>query len=211
MYTVEQVEKEIGVLTGDIVQSRAVEAVRWQHALTRVLSHYGKEPGDWEFYRGDSFQLQLPAANALKAALHIKAAIRQLSPLDVRIGIGLGEATAKTERVTQASGPAFVRSGTCFDQLGKNRLAIRTGKAEADETLNLLFALAQLSMNEWTETVALVICTTMEHPQWTQSEVAQQLNRSQSTVSEALKRGGFDEIQRLEFYYRQTLNLPIRA
>ena len=42
------------IITGDIVNSRSVDAKKWLLKLKKVLNLFGNEPKDWEIYRGDS-------------------------------------------------------------------------------------------------------------------------------------------------------------
>lgn len=195
----------IAVITGDIVNSRIKATGKWQPLLKKTLNQYGKEPKDWELYRGDSFQLRLLPAKALLAAMHIKACIRQLSKLDVRMGIGIGEEGYKAKKITASTGSAFIRSGECFDSLKKQTLAIATGDNKSDESLNLMLSLALLTMNNWSETVASVIIKIFENPDKSQLEIAQMMNKSQSSISEALKRGGFEEVKLMEQYYQKEI------
>ena len=48
----------------------------------------------------------------------------------------------------------------------------------------------------------------IENPEKNQNDIALLLGKSQSTISEALKRGGYEEIMQLNaFYKEQILNL----
>ena len=58
----------IGVLTGDIINSRKVPPQRWLPVLKKTLSFHGKHPSAWEIFRGDSFQIQTDAEQALLVA-----------------------------------------------------------------------------------------------------------------------------------------------
>ncbi len=192
-------------MTADIENSREEDARVWLPLLKQVLARYGKSPGQWEIYRGDSFQLVLPPLQVLQAAIHIKAGIRQVKNLDVRIGIGIGEENHSAAKITESNGTAYVRSGECFETLKKQNLAISTSNPEVDETMNLLFSLALFSMNSWSPTVAGVIKTSLEHPDKNQQEIADLLGRSQSSISEALNRGGFEEVMRMNTFYQKQL------
>lgn len=196
----------LAVLTGDIINSRKEKASLWLPLLKEVLQFYGKNPGNWEIFRGDSFQLSTPPEEALLAAFHIKAAIKEIRDLDVRIGIGIGEQDHRAGKISESNGTAFVRSGESFESLKKQTLAIATGTPELDELLNLLLSLALLTVNNWSPTVALTIKAFLEQPGKSQTELAAILDKSQSSLSEALKRGGFDEVIRLEEYYRKQIS-----
>ena len=85
----------------------------------------------------------------------------------------------------------------------KQTLAIKTPKQEFDKTLNLMFNLAELTIEKWTETAAKLITYKIENPNANQKELAQILNKTgQGTISEGLKRGGYYEIEKLLAYYK---------
>jgi len=196
----------IAVITGDIINSREVKTEQWIDKLKKLLNHWGKQPIKWQIFRGDSFQLELShAGDALKASYYIKAGIKTIGNLDVRMGIGLGEKTYVTKKITEANGSAFINSGECFEQLKKQTLAIKTNDAKIDDQMNLLFKLALLTMNHWSPTVASVIKVALEQPEKNQKAMSEMLNRSQSAISEALKRGGFEEIMAVEKRYKYLI------
>ena len=61
-------------------------------------------------------------------------------------------------------------------------------------------------MDNWSSTVASIILKMIENPEKSQQDVAVQMKKSQSTISEALKRGGFEEVRKMEVYYRKQIN-----
>lgn len=196
----------VAVITGDIVNSRLVEVSQWLPKLKETLNKYGSTPKTWEVYRGDSFQLRLPAVQGYIAALHLKATIKQYKNLDIRIAIGLGELSYTGQKVTESNGEAFQYSGDAFDNLNKRTLAIR-GVDDSDVyAIQTMFDLAMLTANNWTVTVAQLIKMYIENPDKQQQEIAQLLNKSQSTVSETLSRSGYDEIIAVQTYYKQLID-----
>lgn len=196
----------IAVLTGDISHSRKGAVETWMHPLKNTLAQYGEEPKHWELYRGDSFQLAVSAEKALWTALHIKAVIKQTKTYDVRIAIGVGGESYSSEKITESNGSAYVNSGECFEALKKQTLGIKTDDEKLNEALNTMFALSQLTINNWSATVAEAIKTALENPEKNQQEMATLLNKSQSTISEALKRGGFDELMKMNEFYKENIS-----
>jgi hypothetical protein len=194
------------VLTGDIIHSRNAKPALWIKELKRVLQNYGDEPKAWEIYRGDSFQLLNKPANALETAVIIKATIKKIENLDVRIAIGIGEVTYKAAKITQSNGSAFVNSGSCFDQLKKQTLAIKSPWQEFDYEFNNILALASLVMDKWTAATSEIIIEKLHRPEITQAELAAKLKKkSQGTISEGLKRGGYDEIKNTIDFYKYKI------
>ena len=195
----------IAVITGDIINSRTSQTQDWLKYLKSVLNQYGQSPKQWEIFRGDSFQLVIKPENALFAAIHIKAAVKQTKTQDVRMAIGLGEETNTEKKITESYGSAYIRSGECFDALKKQTLAIKSSDEQWNNLFNLLLSLALLTANTWTGIVAQVITTVLENPEKHQTEIAKLINKSQSSISEALKRGGYEEIMKLNSYYQTQL------
>jgi hypothetical protein len=196
----------VAIITGDIIKSRNIEAKHWMPKLKKVLNSFGTEPKTWEIYRGDSFQIEIKPEDALHAAILIKAAIKQFKPLDVRLAIGIGEKTYHAEKITESNGSAFIYSGQSFENLKKQTLAIKTEWKDFDKTINLMFDLASLTMDNWSPTSSLIIKTALEaKPESNQQELAALLNKKQSNISTGLKRGGFYEIQKLLNYYQHEI------
>ncbi|HKK38745.1 MAG TPA: SatD family protein [Cryomorphaceae bacterium] len=195
----------IAVITGDIINSTEDESTTWLNLLKKVLLRYGKSPGDWEIFRGDSFQLAIDPEKALLTAFHIKSAIKQTGNRDVRMGIGIGQATHQAERISESNGPAYVNSGECFESLKKQTIALRSGLENFDEPLNLMLQLSLLTADSWSPTVSTVFSATFENPGKSQKELAQLLDKSQSSVSEAMSRGGYNELMKVNAFYTKSL------
>jgi len=195
------------IITGDIINSRDIKTQLWMPELKSVLNKYGSAPKTWEIYRGDSFQIEIKPNEALKVALLIKSTIKQFKPLDVRMAIGIGEKTYQSEKITESNGSAFVYSGESFEKLKKQTLIIQTIWKDFDETINIMFDLATLTMSSWTVTSSIIIKAALEsEPNINQKDLAVLLNKKQSNISTRLKKGGFYEIQKLLHYYQQEIN-----
>jgi hypothetical protein len=194
------------IITGDIINSRAVIPEKWLPLLKGALNKFGREPGTWEIFRGDSFQLRINPETAVEAALLLKASIKQFKELDVRIAIGIGEIDYYAEKITASNGSAFLRSGECFEQLRKQNLAIKSSSSELDESLNIKFELASFIMNGWSPVTSSIVKTALENPGVNQKELAAILGISQSNISRGLKRAGYEEIRKIINYYRGKMN-----
>ena len=196
----------IAVLTGDIMNSRGEEIAKWLQPLKAVLSYYGEEPNDWEIFRGDSFQLKIAPEKALLAALHIKSVVKQMKTQDVRIAIGIGEEKYSSLKISESNGSAYIRSGACFESLKKQTLAVKSTSEELDTSLNTMLSLSLLIANNWSSTVAGVIKIAIENADKNQKNLAEILQKSQSSVSEALKRGGFEEMMNMSDFYKSEIS-----
>jgi|TARA_R110000737_G_scaffold350964_2_gene391688 hypothetical protein len=196
----------IAVITGDVINSREGNATNWLSGLKEVLNQYGVDPSEWEIFRGDSFQLKVKPSSALLASLHIKAALKLSARKDVRIAIGIGDEEYPAKKITESNGTAYIHSGDCFESLKKQTIAVNTGNEKIDESVNLMLMLALLTADNWSPIVSEIIKTSIENPEEYQKVLAKKLNKSQSTVSEALKRGGYDEILKLNYYFQNQIS-----
>lgn len=197
--------KKIAIITGDIIHSRTDSKQAWMRLLKKILLKQGDSPKQWEIYRGDSFQLETTPEKALQLALLIKATLKELKDIDVRISIGIGEKTYNAAKITESNGSAFIRSGEGFDQLKKQTLTIHSANAEWDEAINIMLSLAMLAADNWKPTTSAIMRISLENEQSNQQELAKKLKKTQSSISEGLKRGGNEEIQLLLNYYKKTV------
>ncbi|MCK0147018.1 SatD family protein [Arenibacter sp. F26102] len=197
----------VAIITGDIINSDRYAASEWMGILKPYLELQGETPMDWEIYRGDEFQIRTTPERALKMAIRIKALIKSLNKLDVRMGIGLGSETFVGASVSQSNGQAYQRSGRIFETLKEQKLnlAIVTGDDDRDETLNLMLKLALNFMDDWSTVSAQMVSLSLEKPNVSQQEVADQLNIKQSAVSQRLKRARMDLVLDLMAYYERNL------
>lgn len=193
------------IITGDIINSKESSPKEWLYALKSILGNYGSTPKQWDIYRGDSFQLEVPPKDALRACLLIKSTIKQFKNLDVRLAIGIGDKTFHSEKITESNGTAFINSGECFEILKKTTLAIKSPYDAFDNSLNIMLELAQLTINHWTITSATLVKTTLTHPDLNQKQLADLLDKTQGNISQGLKRAGFEEISKLLEYYKTQI------
>jgi predicted XRE-type DNA-binding protein len=202
----------IAVITGDIINSRTLPE-NWLSTLKMALEGLFGKDLKWEIFRGDSFQVELNAADALLNAIYIKACLKTLKKADVRLGIGIGQKSKDSERVTEANGEAFINSGAAFDTLKGNKvnMAINTPWPKFDDDLNLMIRLALIAMNSWGTIAAEMVKYAIENQNTKQDKIAKISGRSQSSVSEALKRAHFTEIMELENKYRLQISKLIEG
>ncbi len=196
----------IAVITGDIINSRQSSPHVWMSDLKSVLHQYGSSPKEWELFRGDSFQLKTSTEKVLLCAMHLKATIKQHPLLDLRMGIGMGEESYAAEQITESNGSAYLHSGEAFELTTKQNLVFATGNQERDDLLNLILELYLRTADQWSKTVATTVRTALEHPKLAQIELGALLHKSQSSISEALKRGAFDELLSLNAVFQKQFN-----
>lgn len=194
------------VITGDIVNSQSTEPQIWLSALEDVLGN--RNPAIWEIYRGDEFQFLLgEAQDALLKAIEIKAKIKMIKGLDVRISIGLGSQDFKGDKVSQSNGTAFVNSGRQLEKIKNEKinLGINSGISALDDEFNLIFKWLGTTSDYWSVVSAEIIYLTLKNLHLTQEDLAIKLNVSQSSVSQRLKRAQYDLIRETDQYFRKKI------
>ncbi|WP_310555146.1 hypothetical protein [Flavobacterium sp.] len=197
----------ISVITGDIVNSRKLPTEIWISGLKLILNAWGKNPVDWEIYRGDQFQLEVKnPENALAIALQIKAYFKTLH-LDARMSIGFGDKTYKSKKISESNGTAFVRSGEVFETLKKQKvnLAVHSGNVDFDTEMNLILRLCLTFMDNWLVQSAEFVQIAMANKLLSQEEIGVKLGINQAAVSRRRKRAQFDLMMETENYFRQKV------
>ncbi|RTY96471.1 hypothetical protein FNW25_07820 [Flavobacterium franklandianum] len=197
----------IGIITGDIVNSRKLSSKIWIDGLKKLLNTFGKNPVEWEIYRGDEFQLEIKnPEEALIIALQIKSYFKSIK-LDVRMSIGFGEMTYKSKKISESNGTAFSRSGEVFETLKKQKinLAINSGNEGFDAEINLMLRLGLTFMNNWLAQSAEFVLAAIENPSLSQEEIGVKLGINQAAVSRRRKRAQFDLVMEIEKYFRNKI------
>ncbi|TPV33780.1 transcriptional regulator [Paucihalobacter ruber] len=199
----------IGIITGDIIKSRAIDNQdTWLSPLKSALNKVALSPKLFEIYRGDSFQLELhDYSKSFETAVYLKSCVKSIKGLDVRLSIGIGGKSYDGNTVSESSGEAFIYSGTTFDSLKKDKqnLKIKTANQQLDKELNLYFKLALIAMDNWTTNSAEIVKLTLEHPNKIQEELAKLIGISQDAVSKRQKRAYLDEILELNKLFQQKI------
>ncbi len=199
----------ISVITGDIIKSRNTKSPeQWLNVLKDALSYLESDTNYWDIYRGDSFQIELKnSSESFMAAVYIKACIKTIKGLDVRLAIGIGNKSFEGKTVTESNGEAFLFSGETLETLKKEKqnLRIKTTNNSINEELNLYFKLALIPMDHWTTNSAEIVKLSIENPEALQETLGKTLGINQNAVSSRQKRAYLEAIFELDQMYRQKL------
>ncbi|RXR19215.1 hypothetical protein EQG63_07145 [Flavobacterium amnicola] len=197
------------IITGDIIKSRKLKTSEWMEGFKTFLSTFGKNPSDWEIYRGDEFQLEVKnPKEAFIAAILIKTYLKSVK-LDARMSIGIGDKSYDAQKISESNGSAFVYSGETFESLKKqkNTLAIQTNSNEFNIQMNLLFKLGVTIVDGWLSQSVEFVISALQNPNLSQEELGQKLNINQAAVSRRRKRAQFDLLLELNEYYKSQVAL----
>lgn len=208
----------IAVIKGDIIASRKlINQAMWLTPLKKLLASWGNSPSHWKLESGDFFQLEITnPAEALEKALEIKALIKKvaplnenkkISPIDVRMAIGIGEKTYASETISESNGPAFIYSSEKFELLKKENVTIslKTPWHDFNEEMNLYLKLAATIMDKWTVSSAELIQIVLNNPNITQEEIGQQLGIKQNSVSGRWNRANVNEILEVNKMFQKKI------
>lgn len=197
----------IAIITGDIINSQKSDSELWLPKLKGLLQSWSTTPENWEIYRGDEFQLKCSVDEVFHKALLIKSLLRSFENLDVRVAIGIGNEVFLSEKITESNGTAYLNSGRLLTDIksqGKT-FAIQTENEKVNRDLNILFKWAAIDFDNWTVATAEIIHQLLRNSELTQDELAKELNITQSSVSQRLKRANFELLQETDLYFRKKI------
>lgn len=207
-----QADRELAVLTGDVVGSTRLGAAPRRQLLralreaARALEgHFaGQLLPPVALFRGDSWQAVLTdAPRGLRAALFFRAWLRarmKTRAVDTRVAVGLGTVDLLPEEApTTGDGQAFRRSGLALDRMPRGRRLRVEGYPPAalpapavDAIVHLIDALAR----DWTDRQAHAVGGALLG--MTQERIAAAWFRkgiSQQAVAQHLDRAGWNAIE----------------
>lgn len=185
-----------GVITGDIVNSTAIEPQNKQKLIESIQTLATELQAisqlKLEIFRGDSFQLLVDEpSESLRIAILLRAGLQMNTPTpsgtkwDARVALGIGTISYEAENVVTSDGEAFHNSGWQFDDLGKSRLGIRTPWLEVNNELDVSTPFADEIITSWSTSQAQTIYHAIASNK-TQKEIAAQLATSPQNVSKLL-------------------------
>ena len=198
----------IAIITGDIINSQKSDVETWLPKLKELLGSWSAAPENWEVYRGDEIQLKCSVDEVFHKALLLKSLIRSFENLDIRLAIGIGNEVFQSEKITESNGSAYVNSGRLLTDIKSQgrTLAIQTENEKVNRDLNILFKWASIDFDNWTAATAEIIHQLLRNSELTQDELAKELNITQSSVSQRLKRANFDLIQETDQFFRKKIS-----
>ena len=205
------------VLTGDIINSTKLLPEQESALIKKLSDPLEQFLGQrlYEFYRGDSFQVFMEEpGKALQLALACRALAISITGeeedpgvgTDIRISIGIGEASRPIGNLGLAKGDAFLLSGRQLDQLqqSEDRLAIGCNEPMANIGFQILADYLNSIYKGMTAKQANVIVHLLQGG--TQQQLAITENKSKSTVSQLANAGRWPEINRLLKQYELLIN-----
>ena len=196
--------KTVAVVTGDIINSKEIQdkthLIKSLDELFRFIEAKYQFIYPFEMFRGDGLQgvlknprYTLRVTLLLKSGLISKSTDRQM--YDMRISSGIGVMEFAQKDVKTANGRAFELSGTELDKmkLSGKTLSVLTEIEKLNETLSLLNTFAEIVIQKWSKNSAEAVFLSLSTG-FTQTEVAQRLNISQSAVQQRLAVANYEAI-----------------
>jgi hypothetical protein len=208
--------KKLAVLSGDLINSTQYEVETLKSVLLvlkkefkTLATQYPEEAISFSIYRGDSFQgvieniaLALPIALQIKAAISnftkVKHTPKNATPIpDVRISIGIGEASYQKGALAESNGEAFILSGRTLDamKIEGAKMALTTADNDINEEFKVHLKFLDAITNRWSIASAEVIYYLIKG--FKEQEIAHTLNRSQAAINQRKKAAGWDGIKLL--------------
>lgn len=192
-------------IIGDIKNSRKLEHRKdIQNKLKTTLDYINERyihniASNFTITLGDEFQgLLLDSKYVYEIVSYIQ---RNLFPVEIRFGIGIGEITTEINREISlgADGPAYYAAREMINELHKKEAKLKKkapnilvsffGKDSYQiEEINMMFAFAKIIEDSWSPSQRMIILDKIEHND-TQQNIAKKHGITQATVSRDLNNG----------------------
>lgn len=197
----------IAIITGDLINSQQTDPESWLPRLKDLLESWVVGPENWEIYRGDEFQVKSSVNDVFQKALMIKSLIKTVENLDVRLAIGIGNEVFLSEKITESNGSAYVNSGRLLNDIKQEgrSLAICTDNEKVNRDINILFKWASIDFDSWSVATAQIVHRMLINKDLTQEQLAKDLNITQSSVSQRLKRANYDLVLETDVFFRKKI------
>lgn len=194
-------------IIGDIKESRKLSdrknvQIKLKDVLAGINRRYLESiSAKFTITLGDEFQgLLCEGKNVIDIIEEIQ---REMSPIQIRFGIGVGEITTdiNSEMALGADGPGYYKAREAIEVLKKSepksktqasdiRIEIEDDRNSVAVMLNTIFALMAVIQNNWSERQREIILE-FDKNKCSQSECAERLDISQSSVQRGLVNGNY--------------------
>jgi hypothetical protein len=116
---------------------------------------------------------------------------------DIRISIGIGEASYQKNALTESNGEAFQLSGRTLDTMKSEgaKIALTTTVNEINAEFKVHLKFLDAVTNRWSIASAEVVYYLIKG--YKEQEIAHTLNRSQAAINQRKKAAGWDAIKLL--------------
>ncbi|PIP15698.1 MAG: hypothetical protein COX46_05210 [bacterium (Candidatus Ratteibacteria) CG23_combo_of_CG06-09_8_20_14_all_48_7] len=196
-------DKNYCVIIGDLVASKKLpERGKVQKQLQKIIAKINyKFPGyfisPFTITRGDEIAA-LPKDISFVPEI-VSIIEREMSPLKVRFGVGLGKITTLLYKDAAAvDGPAFYQASDSLGKAKKENVTIvfNTEKPVLDTLINALESLLYLIKDSWTEQQRKIALFYSQYEN--QREVAKKMDISQPAVTKTLKSISYKKVKQAE-------------
>lgn len=196
-------------IIGDIRESKKIHdrndvQMRLKNVLEVINDKYNAEvSAKFMITLGDEFQGLL--WNGTKVLDIIEEIQREMYPVQIRFGIGVGEITTNinAEMAIGADGPGYYKAREALEFLKKEeqknkvplsdiRIEVEEEKSNVSNLLNTIFSLMEVIKGNWTQRQREIIYE-YESTEGSQLECARKLEITQSSVQRSLKKGNYYE------------------
>lgn len=201
------------VITADIVNSTALsksESKKLMKSLVVIL-----QPYQYEFYRGDSFQVYIKSPlDALWVLLQLRGAAMKITPdrsmpiADIRACIGIGMVKPPVRSLKTATDEAFILSGRRFDTMKPDQRLIITCHEKYIAVIpgmDLTAIFIDYIFHRLTSKQSVVVFELLMKR--TQTEIARRLKKSTVTVHKHAQAAGWPEIEKILQQYKLLTDL----
>ena len=193
--------KKAAVITGDVIGSSKITAIKRKKLLLVMQEALGKTQGllkDFkpEIFQGDSFQGYTVSSTgqALQATLYI--IVYMLShDFGIRVSVGMGNISFETGNSLTSDGTAFQYSGRNMDMLKKKDLvlAVGTDNEALQNEWEVHTATLNFLLKRCTALQAAALIEMLEKK--TQQEAADNLKVKQPAIQQRLQAAGWPVLQ----------------
>lgn len=181
----------VAVITGDIVGSRKLSGAQFKQVMQRLEQLLGSFSARFQtafdIFRGDSFQLVTPPADAARLATIIDLTLRcNVHAVAVRQCIGIGQGATNNDNVKTATGEAYLLSGHGLDEIKGRGLRIMSANAEFQTHSELLTRFFDSHLDRLTSTQAQVVLAYLLADNKSHEQLATRLDKKRSNVTRIL-------------------------
>lgn len=205
----------IGVITGDIVNSRQIPVEEYDSMLYRLhqtLESFSERyEMHFDVFRGDEFQLLLKRPEkVIYLATIIRLSLKSGSTnIDVRQSLSVGDSNELRDDVKSSTGEAFVLSGQNLNKMKSELLIFDSTNELLKHHLGSTIELLDAHLSSLTKTEAYVLMSYLGDPEVSHAELAKEIGKSRPNTTKMLNSAHYNSVLKY-LYYAENLIIEAR-
>lgn len=205
----------IAVISGDLIKSQKIPKQEYDDMLYHLDQSLrfiaDKFAGQFNIYRGDAMQIQLPDPHTVCCAAILLSLQLKSANYSLRQSMAIGQLDNPRADIKTATGSAYTLSGQGLDTLSHQQLLLQIEQCPLDPSFALNIDLIDVLLDRMSQKQANALFYYLTTDNNSHAELAKELKTSRENVTKLLNLANYQLIERFLNYSQTAIRNQIQG